>query len=63
MSDATKFNQTDDIVARFTHELLDHANKKGIDFETVGPKKDKPTEILDVMRVNMDVVKHLLRKK
>lgn len=63
MADETKFHATDDIVARFTHEILGLANKKGIDFAYVSPKPTSREEILKVMSVNMRVVKHLLRKK
>ena len=53
-------NAVDDIVAKFTQELLNHANKKGISFDYAGNTGDKPSEIKRTMKINDKTVNKLL---
>lgn len=58
MSETLK--KTDDIVAKFTQELLDLAREKNIDFGYVGHLKTRPDEIIKVMQENQKVVGKLV---
>ncbi len=55
--------KTDDIVADFTRNILDLARKNGVDFDYVGNKGNRSTEIERTMDVNNKVVKGLLKPR
>ncbi len=50
----------DDIVARFTKEILGLANKQGVEFDYAGNKGNKVAEIKRTMKINDKTVNKLL---
>jgi hypothetical protein len=58
----TKPFPVDDIVAKFTRDLLGEARKQDVPFAYAGNKGNRADEINHVMNINTDVVRDLLKK-
>lgn len=60
MSETVK--RTDQIISRFTKQLLSEARKSGVSFDYAGHRKSAPEEIKRVMAINAKTVDRLLKK-
>lgn len=53
--------KVDQIVSRFTRDILGEARKNGVEFAAAGHRQTAPKEINRVMQINVKAVRDLLK--